>query len=295
MGLTPSEITLRRSTEENYLEKSGKNSKLRQTFVISSILVIFLFFINLTPFSYADLISTIPVGTFPYGITYGTAYGNGNVYVALLGGNSVSVISDMTNSVVATIPVGMNPNGIVYGNGNIYVTNYGGGTVSVISSVTNSVIATIPVGKSPLGVAYGIGNVYVANYDSSSVSIISSLTQSVVSTTSVGTNPSWVAFDSNNGYVYVSFIYGGSVSVLNGVVQPSITPTIISPPSISITSPSNGAIINSDSLTVSGTVSNSTAIKSMQITLDGVTSFQTSGTTWSVLITALTSGAHTIT
>src|SRR5207245_1833822 len=140
MGLTPSEITLGRSTEENYLEKSGKNSKLRQTFVISSILVIFLFFINLTPFSYADLISTIPVGTFPYGITYGTAYGNGNVYVALLGSNSVSVISSMTNSVVATVPVGKSPSGIAYGNGNVYTTNFDNNTVSVISSMTNSVV-----------------------------------------------------------------------------------------------------------------------------------------------------------
>src|SRR5947209_4422248 len=182
MGLTPSEITLGRSTEENYLEKSGKNSKLRQTFVISSILIIFLFFINLTPFSYADLISTIPVGTFPYGITYGTAYGNGNVYVALLGGNSVSVISDMTNSVVATIQVGTRPYGVAFGNGNVYVANYDSNSVSVISSATNSVVATISVGTSPSGVAYGNGNVYVTNFYNDNVSVISTTTNSVIDT-----------------------------------------------------------------------------------------------------------------
>ena len=77
--------------------------------MVSSILIIFLFFINLTPLSYADVISTILVGTNPYGITYGAAYGNGNVYVVLLSSNTVSVISDTTNSVIATVPVGASP------------------------------------------------------------------------------------------------------------------------------------------------------------------------------------------
>ena len=303
--------------------------------MVSSILIIFLFFINLTPLSYADVISTILVGTNPYGITYGTAYGNGNVYVVLLSSNTVSVISDTTNSIIATVPVGASPYGVAYGNGNIYVSNYNDNTVSVISTTTNSVIATVPVGTSPtgvaygngniyvsnydsssvsvissttnsviatvpvgtnpLGVAYGIGNVYVANYGSSSVSVISSTTNSVSSTISVGPNPSWIAFDPNNGYAYVSFLYGGSVSVINGVIQPSVTPAVTHPPSISITYPSNGAVINTDSLTLSGTVSNSTTIKSIQITLDGVTAGQTSGNTWSFLLTALTSGTHTAT
>src|SRR3989475_545425 len=289
------DTALRCRTKDNCLQKSGKSKKLRQTFMVSSVLIIFLFFINLTPLSYADVISTILVGTNPYGITYGTAYGNGNVYVVLLSSNTVSVISDTTNSIIATVPVGVSPLGVAYGNGNIYVSNYDSSSVSVISGTTNSVIATVPVGTNPLGVAYGIGNVYVANYGSSSVSVISSTTNSVSSTISVGPNPSWIAFDPNNGYAYVSFLYGGSVSVINAVIQPSVTPAVTHPPSISITYPSNGAVINTDSLTLSGTVSNSTAIKAIQITLDGVTAGQTSGNTWSFLLNPLTYGTHTMT
>src|SRR5437899_2419751 len=193
-------MAVRCKAKDKCLPKSEKNKKLRQTFVVSGILIIFLFFINLTPLSYADVISTILVGTNPYGVTYGTAYGNGNIYVALLSNNAVSVISDTTNSVIATVPVGTSPAGIAYGNGNIYVANYDSSSVSVISSTTNSVIATVPVGANPLGVGYGIGNVYVANYGSSSVSVIGSLTNTVSSTISVGVNPSWIAFDPNNGY-----------------------------------------------------------------------------------------------
>src|SRR3989442_698712 len=139
--------------KDNCVQKSGKSKNLRQTFVVSSVMIIFLFFINLTPHSYADVITTILVGTNPYGITYGTAYGNCNIYVAKFVSNNVSVISNTTNSVVATIPVGTSPSGIAYGNGNIYVTNYNSNTVSVISSTTNSVVATIPVGTNPTGIA----------------------------------------------------------------------------------------------------------------------------------------------
>ena len=106
---------LRRNTEDNYQKKSGKNSKLLQTFVVLSVTMTVLFFISVTPFSYADTISTILVGSNPYGITYGTSYGNGNIYATNLSSNTVSVISDTTNSVVATIPVGTSPYGVAYG------------------------------------------------------------------------------------------------------------------------------------------------------------------------------------
>src|SRR5439155_760787 len=222
-------------------------------------------------------------------------YGNGNIYVSNDGSSSVSVISGTTNSVIATVPVGTSPLGVAYGNGNIYVSNYDSSSVSVISSTTNSVIATVPVGTNPLGVAYGIGNVYVANYGSSSVSVISSTTNSVSSTISVGPNPSWIAFDPNNGYAYVSFLYGGSVSVINAVIQPSVTPAVTHPPSIYITSHSNGAIINTNTATISGTASSSTIKKVKEIIVDGVANEEISTNTWSFLTNPLTYGTHTMT
>ena len=49
--------------------------------------------------------------------------------------------------------------------GTVYVANIGGNTVSVIDETTNTVTATIPVGTGPYGVGVdsSTGTVYVAN------------------------------------------------------------------------------------------------------------------------------------
>src|SRR5437879_6127455 len=293
MRQSDGDVSLLLRLGDNRIQKYGKIVKSKEVFTVLGILTAVLFFINFIPFSYADLITGLVVGTNPNGI----AYGNGNMYVANGGGNFVSVVSDLTNLVIATIPVGMYPYGIAYGNGNVYVANNGGNTVSVIDSSTNSVLATVPVGTSPYGIAYGIGNVYVVNLASGSVSVISSTTNSVVATVPVGKNPAWDAFDPNNGYVYISFPYGNSISTINGVIQsPTPIPTTTSPPSISITSPTNGAVVSANTLTISGNVYASTTIQSVQVSIDGNTlNPATLTTSWSFVITLLTSGIHTIT
>ncbi len=78
------------------------------------------------------------------------------VYVANSLGSpgTVSVINSVTNTVVATIPVGALPQGVaITPNGQfVYVTNQNSGTMSKIDTSSNTVIATIPVGSSPKGV-----------------------------------------------------------------------------------------------------------------------------------------------
>ena len=73
--------------------------------------------------------------------------GSNQVFVALHQSNEVTVISDSTNKVVQTIPVGHLPWVGTYdpGNGAIYVTNGGDSTVSVISGPpTTSTTSTTP-------------------------------------------------------------------------------------------------------------------------------------------------------
>src|SRR2546428_8216545 len=57
--------------------------------------------------------------------------------------------------------------------GEAFVTGIGSNTVTVISDATNAVVASIPVGTSPLGVAYdsGKGEVFVAKEISSNASV----------------------------------------------------------------------------------------------------------------------------
>ena len=90
--------------------------------------------------------------------------------------NTVSVISDRTDRVVATLPVGKFPVGSVYdsGRGEVFVSNNADNTVSVISDRTDRVVATLPAGNTPADMAYdpAAGNVFVVDGITSNVSII---------------------------------------------------------------------------------------------------------------------------
>src|SRR3989442_430741 len=140
-------------------------------------------------------------GVYPTGIAYDRP--RGEIFVADGGSNNVSVISDTTNAVVATIRVGANPFGVVYdgGKGEVFVTNQVSNNVSVISDATNSVVASIPVGAYPTGVAYDSakGEMFVTNYISNNVSVISDATNAVVASIPVGTNPFGVAYTTARG------------------------------------------------------------------------------------------------
>src|SRR5439155_24867055 len=111
------------------------------------------------------ILATIPVDINPNGMAYDS--GKGEVFVTNTGSNTVSVISDATNTVVATISMGAfaSPSGVAYdsGKGEVFVVNTGLSTVSVISDATYVVVATISVGRAPVGVAYdsGRGEVFV--------------------------------------------------------------------------------------------------------------------------------------
>src|SRR5580692_2642913 len=75
-------------------------------------------------------------------------------------------LSHASESVIATIPVGQNPDGLVYDSakGEVFVANGNNNTVSVISDASDSVIATIPV-TAPGEMAYDgtKDEIFVAN------------------------------------------------------------------------------------------------------------------------------------
>ena len=77
---------------------------------------------------------------------------------------------------------------------NAYITNAYSNTVSVIDTATNTVSATIPVGITPIGVAVKPdgSKVYVANLASNTVSVIDTAANAVGPAIAVGNGP--VAF-----------------------------------------------------------------------------------------------------
>lgn len=74
-------------------------------------------------------------------------------YVANASVNTVSAIDTASNTVIASVPAGDQPQlfAITPDGANLYVSNCLGGTLSVIDTATNSIAATIPVGADPQG------------------------------------------------------------------------------------------------------------------------------------------------
>ena len=104
----------------------------------------------------ATVVRSIPVGHEPFGVAVNST--TGKVYVANFLGNSLSVISRVTGTVIKTIPfpslygeptyVAINEN-----TNRIYVPLHKGGRLAVIRGDTDTLVTTIAVGAGAWGVA----------------------------------------------------------------------------------------------------------------------------------------------
>ena len=132
--------------------------------------------------------------------------------------DTVSVIDSATNTVAATISVGLFPSGIALTpNGMFaYVANSISNSVSVIATATNAVVATVPVGPGAEGVALTPNGMfaYVTNADSNTVSVVATATNTVVATITVGQRPSFVAITPNGRFAYVTNQTSATVSAI---------------------------------------------------------------------------------
>src|SRR3954453_3353756 len=106
-----------------------------------------------------------------------------------------------------------------------YVTNDRDNTVSVIDTGTNSVVATVPVGLGPTAVAVTPNGrfAYVVNQLSHNVSVISAVSNTVVATVAVGLAPSGIAITPNGAFVYVSSIPSANISVIDTATNTVVT------------------------------------------------------------------------
>lgn len=69
--------------------------------------------------------------------------------------NTVSVIDEIANRIIANLTVGWNPIGITVNptTNKIYATDYSSNSLSVLDASRSKVIDTIPVGRNPVGIA----------------------------------------------------------------------------------------------------------------------------------------------
>jgi YVTN family beta-propeller protein len=146
--------------------------------------------------------------------------GKGEVFVDNSHFYNVSVINASTNSIVASVPVGVYDDSIAYdsGKGELFVTNDGSDNVSVISDSTNRAVASIPMGAYPQAVAYDSakGEVFVASRQSTGiVSVISDTTNTITANITVGSYAQGLTYDSAKGEIYVSNAVSNNVSVID--------------------------------------------------------------------------------
>jgi len=111
-----------------------------------------------------------------------------------------------------------------------YVTNAADGTVSVIATATNTVVATIPigVGVSPIGVAIMPDGAFAYVTGSGNVFVIATATNAVVATIPifpVGSQPYGVAITPDGAFAYVAVGTFSGGSVTNGLVEVIATAT----------------------------------------------------------------------
>lgn len=150
-------------------------------------------------------------------------------YVANFNSQNVSVIDTETNTVVATVPVGVNPTVITFTPdiAFAYVTIQGHSAVSVIDTSTNAVVGSVPVGASPEDIAITPDGafVYVTNFGSDNLSVIDTITNTVTATLNAGVRPRGVDVSPNGAFAYVASFASNTVSVIDPATN-NVTATV---------------------------------------------------------------------
>lgn len=99
----------------------------------------------------------------------------------------------------------------------LYVGHRNSDLISVLDIESRSVVATIPVGAAPHGVLFNPddGRVYVGNAFSNSVSVIDAGTREVVATVPVGEGSRFLALNPKTKQLYVTNVFDKTVSVID--------------------------------------------------------------------------------
>ena len=144
------------------------------------------------------------------------------------GGPSKPAPQSAASSVITTITVGSEPQGVAfdYANGHAYVTNSGGTNVTVVDSATNIAIDSITIGSDAhpaITFDPSNGYLYVPNYSGTNLTLIDAATDTVSGSINVGDWPHEAILDTLNGYLYVVNFASNNVTVINGATNTVVT------------------------------------------------------------------------
>jgi YVTN family beta-propeller protein len=164
---------------------------------------------------------------------------NNELFVANFGTNSLSAINTNTDSVINTVPVGINPVSLAETPNafKVYVANQGDNTVSTLSPVdlsnnTQNGLVSGFDGMTPVWVvARGDSQkVYVLTQGDGQLVTIDVATDTVTSSLSVGVGANFMFYDPNLNRIYVPNPATGTVSVFSTSGGANDTPSLLAPP-----------------------------------------------------------------
>ncbi len=154
----------------------------------------------------------------------GSAHAAPFAYITNQGSHDVSVIDLATQQVIATVPVGRSPAGVVASSraGKVFVSNPDSKSISVIDMRTQKVIATLPAGDGPVGIdASRDGTrLYAADWFKDRLLVFDTATNAQLAAIAVGKAPAGVAAkDDDPNTVFVAERDDDSVAVLDVAQQ----------------------------------------------------------------------------
>lgn len=133
-------------------------------------------------------------------------------------------VTDAGNAAVAPATITVTLSLAILGAPGAFVVNSGDGTVSVVDITTNTLIATIGVGNNPQRVALSADSTFafVTNQASNSLSIIDAIDNTVVATVGVGASPTGVVATANAPLVFVANQGDNTISIVDFIQQTEI-------------------------------------------------------------------------
>lgn len=156
-----------------------------------------------------------------------------------------------------------------------YIPNRNSGTVSVINTPTNTVIATINAGVQPQCVAFNrpLNRVYIANNGSSDITVIDPCSNTVVATiTCPGPGvPAGLAVSPNGQRIYVPMFNSNKLHVFNAATNTLITS--ITTATIAVSSPEQ-CVVSPDNSRVYLTLFDENKLAVIDATTNTVLSYQ---------------------
>jgi YVTN family beta-propeller protein len=176
--------------------------------------------------------TTIPVGSFPYGIAIDAS--SNKLYVSNFNSNSISVINTLTNAIVSTISGVSKPIQLAINTSTqrLYALNSSSaGAVVVINTNDNSIITNIAVGKYPQSIALDstYNKALVTSGEDDQVKILNLANNTVSGTLNVGDNPIYVSI---GGILFSNTTTTTTTTTLSPGTTTTTTTTTVDPTSI---------------------------------------------------------------